>query len=182
MSDRYYPLIAYRPHAEKPPSCPVVCWRAVRHAGAGIATSAVATAASLAAALWLGGAPARADGIAPGLWKITETIIMNGAASAPQVKTRCLSAEQAGDTAKTFSPEYRTVNSECERTEYASTATKLKWRMECKGQMDMDVAGDFTFDTTSHYTATISSKGSMAGQQVINTSVAIEGEQIGECR
>ncbi len=137
----------------------------------------------LCIALYLIGSPsAWADGIAPGMWKITETVIMNGATSPPQVKTRCLSAEQAGDTAKTFSPEYRTVNSACERTEYLSTATNLKWRMECKGQMDMDVAGDFIFDTTSHYTATISSKGSIAGRQLIETNVAIEGEQVGECR
>lgn len=133
-------------------------------------------------AVCAGGSTARADGISPGLWKITETVIMNGATMPPQVKTRCLSVEQASDTAKTFSPEYRTINSDCERTEFLSTATRLKWRMECKGQMDMDVAGDFTFDSAGHYTAAISSKGALAGQQVVDTSVAIEGEQIGECR
>ncbi len=179
MSNRYRTPIAQS--AGKPLSGAAAGLRPGRRARAGIASGAAA-GTLLYAALWLGGAPARADGIAPGLWKITETIVMNGAASSPQVKTRCLSAEQAGDTAKTFSPEYGTVNSQCERTEYTSTATKLKWRMECKGQMDMDVSGDFSFDTAGHYTATISSKGSMAGQQVVATSVAIEGEQIGECR
>jgi hypothetical protein len=123
-----------------------------------------------------------ADGVAPGLWKVTETVIMNGTTTPAQVKNRCLSSEEAGNTAKTFTPEYRTVNSDCERTEFTSTATRLKWRMQCKGQMDMDVAGDFTFDTTNHYTATISSKASIGGRQVVDTSVAIEGEQIGECR
>jgi Protein of unknown function (DUF3617) len=126
--------------------------------------------------------PAVADGISPGLWQVTETVVMNGAASAPQVRTRCLSAEQAGDTAATFSPEYRTVNSDCERAEFQSTASNLKWRMLCKGQMDMDVSGDFTFDTPKHYTATIRSKGSMAGREFVNTSVAIVGEHLGECQ
>ena len=51
--------------------------------------------------------PALADGISPGLWQVTETVTMNGRAAAPQVRTRCLSAEQAGDTAATFTPEYR---------------------------------------------------------------------------
>jgi Protein of unknown function (DUF3617) len=128
------------------------------------------------------GSPALADGISPGLWQVTETVVMNGNASTPQVRTRCLSAEQAGDTGATFSPEYRTVNSDCERTEFESTASKLKWRMMCKGQLDMDVSGDFTFDTPKHYTAKIQSKGSMAGREFVNTSVAVEGEHLGECQ
>jgi hypothetical protein len=128
------------------------------------------------------GVPALADGIAPGLWQVTETVTMNGNATPTQVRTRCLSPEQAGDTATTFSPEYRTANSDCERAEFESTMSKLKWRMLCKGQMEMDVSGDFTFDTPKHYSATIRSKGSMAGRTVVNTSVTIEGEHQGECQ
>ena len=126
--------------------------------------------------------PAAADGIAPGEWKLTETIVMNGNKTPVQTRTRCLSPEQAGDTAATFSPEYRTVNSGCERVEFNSSATALRWRMRCTGQLDMDVAGDFTFDTPRHYSATIVSKGAMAGREVVNTTVSIEGEHVGECR
>jgi len=125
---------------------------------------------------------AAAEGIAPGEWKLTETIIMNGSKTPSQTRTRCLSPEQAGDTAATFSPEYRTVNSGCERVEFNSSATALRWRMRCTGQLDMDVAGDFTFDAPKHYTATIISKGTMAGREFVNTTIAIEGEHIGECR
>ena len=135
-----------------------------------------------AALLFAGATGAVADGIAPGEWQLTETIIMNGSKTPPQVRSRCLSPEQASDTAKTFSPEYRTVNSDCERAEFNSTPTSLRWRMLCKGQMDMDVSGDFTFDTPKHYSATIVSKGAMAGREFVNTSVSIEGEHIGECR
>jgi len=125
---------------------------------------------------------AAADGIASGEWKLTETIVMNGNKTPAQTRTRCLSPEQAGDTAATFSPEYRTVNSGCERVEFNSSATALRWRMRCTGQLDMDVAGDFTFDTPGHYTATIISKGAMGGREFVNTTVSIEGEHIGECR
>ena len=125
---------------------------------------------------------AAADGISPGLWQLTETVTMNGAAATPQVRTRCLSTEQAGDTAATFTPEYRAPSPNCERAELQSTATKLKWRMLCKGQMEMDVSGDFTFDTPKHYTATIQSKGTMGGREVVNSSVAIVGEHQGECQ
>jgi hypothetical protein len=126
--------------------------------------------------------PAVADGISPGLWQVTETVVMNGAATPAQVRTRCLSAEQAGDTAATFTPEYRAASPNCERSEFQSTASKLKWRMLCKGQMEMDVSGDFTFDTPKHYSATIQSKGTMGGREVVNTSVAIQGEHLGECQ
>lgn len=125
---------------------------------------------------------AAAEGIAPGEWKLTETIIMNGNKTAPQMRTRCLSPEQASDTATTFSPEYRTVNSGCERVEFNSTATALRWRMLCTGQVDMDVSGDFSFDTPKHYSATIISKGAMGGREFVNSSVSIEAEHIGECR
>jgi Protein of unknown function (DUF3617) len=146
----------------------------------------VATAATLHALALLcvvaAPPPAAADGIEPGLWQITETIVMNGNRTPSQTKTRCLSVEQAGDTAKTFSPEYRTVNSDCERAEFLSTASRLKWRMLCKGQLDMDVSGDFTFDTPKHYSAKIESKGSMGGQTMVETSVEIDGEHLGECK
>jgi Protein of unknown function (DUF3617) len=125
---------------------------------------------------------AAADGIEPGEWKLTETIVMNGNKAPAQTRTRCLSPEQAGDTAATFSPEYRTVNSGCERVEFNSSATALRWRMQCTGQLDMDVSGDFTFDTSKHYTATIVSKGAMGGREFVNTTVSIEGEHIGDCR
>jgi uncharacterized protein DUF3617 len=149
-------------------------------------SKSVAAAARLFALALLGIAaaplPAAADGIEPGLWQITETIIMNGNRTPSQMRTRCLSAEQAGDTAATFSPEYRTVNSDCERAEFSSTASRLKWRMLCKGQLDMDVSGDFTFDTPKHYSAKIESKGSVAGQTMVETSVTIDGEHLGECK
>ncbi len=138
---------------------------------------------AIAAALYvLGLAAAAADGIAPGEWKLTETIVMNGEQTTAHVRSRCLTPEQAADTAKTFSPEYGTINSACQRVEFSSTATALKWRMTCTGQMDMDVAGEFNFDTPTHYTATISSRGAMAGREFVNSRVAIEGEHVGECR
>ena len=125
---------------------------------------------------------AAADGISPGEWQLTETMIMNGNKTPAQMRTRCLSPEQAADTATTFSPEYRTVNSGCERVEFKSSATTLRWRMKCTGQMDMDVSGDFSFDTPNRYTATIISKGAMGGREFVNTSVSIEADRIGDCR
>ena len=88
-------------------------------------------------------AAARAETLAiqPGQWKVTTNIVMNGAAAPPQVKLRCLTPEQAGDVAKTFGPVSGTVNSSCEPADPETTGRTLKWRLQCKGQLDLDVLG-----------------------------------------
>jgi Protein of unknown function (DUF3617) len=163
----------------------VSCFARPQRAGDGFCARlgpGAATVIGLALLCCVGAGAAAADGIAPGEWKLTETVVMNGNKTPSQTRSRCLSAEQAGDTATTFSPEYRTINSGCERVEFNSTATALRWRMVCTGQMDMDVSGDFSFDTPKHYTATIISKGAIGGKEFVNTRVAIEGEHVGDCR
>ena len=47
-------------------------------------------------------------------------------------------------------------------------------------QMTMDVAGTFTFDTPQHYSAEVTTKGSIAGQSM-ETRVTIDAERVGEC-
>lgn len=120
--------------------------------------------------------------IEPGQWKVTSKTRMNGAAMPPQVKARCLTPEQAGDVAKTFGPEVGTVNSACERTEFEVSGRALKWRLQCKGQLDMAVAGAFNFDSPTHYTATVASKGWMGGQLMSDVNTELEGEHVGECQ
>ena len=134
----------------------------------------------LAAALaLLPGSPAAADGIQPGLWKITTIVVNNGVRSPPQTNARCLTAEQAGDLAATFSPRFGGVNTSCKRTQYEKSEQKLKWRLECRGQINMDSAGEFTFFSPLRYTATISTKGWMGNQQIADSQVALEGEFVG---
>ena len=127
------------------------------------------------------GAAAADQLIEPGQWKVTSSTVVNGAATPPQVKARCLSPEQAEDVAKTFGPQSGTINSTCEPAQYQTTGRTLKWRLQCKGQLDMDVGGDFNFDSPQHYTATITSRGRMAGALVSDLKTELEAERIGEC-
>lgn len=120
--------------------------------------------------------------IESGQWKVTANIMMNGATVPPSVKARCLTPEQAGDLAKTFGPVMGTINSTCEPTEYQTTGRRMKWHLQCKGQLDLDIAGDFNFDSSSHYTATVSSKGWMAGTLISDAKTELEGERVGECQ
>jgi hypothetical protein len=134
-------------------------------------------------ALPLLGASAAAENlIEPGQWKVTANTVMNGAASPPQVKDRCLTPEQVGDIATTFGPVSGTVNSTCERKEFDATGRTLKRRLICRGQLDIDVAGSFNFDSPFHYTATITSKGAMAGRLISDVKTELEGERVGDCQ
>ena len=138
--------------------------------------------AGLALAAALSFTPALADGIQPGLWKITTTVVNNGEKMPPQTNARCLTAEQANDLAGTFSPRFGGVNTTCARTQYEKSEQKLTWRFECRGQIDMDSAAEFIFVSPLRYTATITTKGWMAGRPIADTQVALEGEFVGPCQ
>jgi hypothetical protein len=57
----------------------------------------------------------------------------------------------------------------------------LKWRLQCKGQLDMDVAGEFTCDSPEHYSATITARSFMQGRLMQDVRTSIEGQRVGEC-
>jgi hypothetical protein len=124
---------------------------------------------------------AAADGIKPGLWRVINKPEINGTAGQPRQNMRCLTAAEVADLDKTFSPVSRTVNSECERVEHEFTPKRLKWRLQCKGQIDMDVAGEFNFDADDHYTGLVTARSSMAGQPMQDVRTQIEGQWTGEC-
>ena len=124
--------------------------------------------------------PAGAQGLQPGYWKVTSTPEINGAPAPPQEKLRCMTPAETADLDKTFSPETRTINSACERVAHEVTPTTLTWRLKCTGQMSMDVAGAFRFETPQRYSAEVRTQMSMPGQTV-NSGVKIVGERVGEC-
>jgi len=124
---------------------------------------------------------AYADGIEPGLWKITTTTKTRGETGPPQESSKCLTADDTRDLAVTFSPVSRTVNSNCAPIERTMTGTRLNWRLTCKGQIDMELIGDFNFDSPRHYTATLRSNAAIAGVPMIDTESTLEGRWISAC-
>ncbi len=125
---------------------------------------------------------AAADAIEPGLWRITTRTATGLALGPPQISSKCLTAEQARDVVATFSPVVGTVNSECAPIERSFVDGKLKWHLVCKGQLDMDMSGEFNFDSQQHYTATLHSKAEMAGSTVVNSQSLIEALRVSECQ
>ena len=120
--------------------------------------------------------------IEPGQWKVTSATVVNGAVQPPQPKLRCVTSEQAEDIAKTFGPVSGTINSTCADPEIQLTGQTLKWRLQCRGQLDADVAASFNFDSPQHYHATITSQGRMAGALISDVKSELEGERVGDCQ
>jgi hypothetical protein len=140
-----------------------------------------ALSAIVAAVLPLTAAAVFADGIDAGLWKITTTIETNGMTGPPHQSSKCLTAEQVADLPGTFSPVANTVNSTCEPIERSFDGKILKWHLVCKGQLDMALTGEFNFDSPHHYTGTVQSTASMAGQPMPESKNSVEGEWVAAC-
>jgi hypothetical protein len=122
-----------------------------------------------------------AQQLEPGRWRVLTTSIAEPT-QPPMVATRCLTPEDVADPGKTFGPQVQTENSVCERKEFKLEPSGLTWRLECRGDVDMDVAGQFIFDSPTRYSAFITSKATMLGRIVNQTMVSISAERIGECR
>ena len=95
---------------------------------------------------------------------------------------RCLRDADVNDLDRTFSPVYGTTNSACEQVEHEFTPQRLKWRLQCRGQLDMDVAGEFVFERPDRYTATIVAVSSMLGKTMQEVHTRIEAERVGDCK
>ena len=112
---------------------------------------------------------AMADGIDPGLWKVITRTETGGVIGPPHESSKCLTAEQTRDLTTTFTPVPNTVNSVCAPIEHDLTGDKLTWRLTCKGQLDMELTGEFTFDSPHHYSATVRTKAQMAGMTMVDS-------------
>jgi hypothetical protein len=126
--------------------------------------------------------PVRAEGIDAGLWRSTQTPTINGIAGPPRETMRCLREAEVNDLKRTFSPVYGTTNSACEQVEDELMPQRLKWRLQCRGQLDMDVAGEFVFERRDRYTATIVASSSMLGKVMQEVHTRIEADRVGECK
>src|SRR5215471_2951536 len=129
----------------------------------------------------LGGSTGLADGIEPGLWQVTSRTQTGGVIGPPHESSKCLTAHDVADLATTFSPVSRTVNSTCAPIESSLSGSHLTWRLTCKGQLDMELTGEFSFDSPRHYSATVQSKAAMAGMPMVDSQENIEARWLSAC-
>jgi hypothetical protein len=147
-----------------------------------LAVPATQRAVGLVMLVLLGTPFARAEGLQPGLWRILTHPVIDGVAGREQQNTRCLTPADVADLEKTFSPVGQTVNSTCEMVEHELTPGRLKWHLQCTGQLDMDLTGEFLFDAPEHYSAIVTTASSMLGRQLQAGRMTVEGQRMGECQ
>jgi hypothetical protein len=122
-----------------------------------------------------------ADGIQPGLWKIISRIEANGAMSPPRESSKCFTAEQTKDLVATFSPAPTTINSECGKLESSLEDDRLKWKLVCKGQLNMEITGDYTFRDGIQYGGIVRTTTSMGGMPMSDTVTTLHAERVSDC-
>ncbi|MGO9158398.1 DUF3617 domain-containing protein [Mycobacterium sp.] len=135
-----------------------------------------------AAAVVLAGSVAFAEGVAPGRWRIISRTETGGVIGPPHESSRCLTEDQARDVATTFAPTLGADNSSCSPIERSVSGQKLTWHVTCRGQLDMEQAGEFTFDSPHHYTATTRTRATVSGKTMIDSQDTLEGQWVSECR
>src|SRR5271154_3052303 len=128
------------------------------------------------------GSMAFAGGNHPGLWKIITRTETGGVIGPPHESSKCLTAEATRDLGTTFSPVPSTINSVCAPIERGLNGARLSWRLVCKGQLDMELTGEFNFDSPHHYSGTVRTKAIMAGMQMVDSQNTLEAEWVSECR
>lgn len=124
---------------------------------------------------------APAASLDPGLWRVITRTETGGVIGPPHEGSKCLTAEQTADLATTFSPVPNTINSVCAPIERSLEGDKLTWRLTCKGQLNMELSGDFTFQDPHHYTATVRTKADMAGTPMVDSQNMLEGQWVSAC-
>jgi hypothetical protein len=122
-----------------------------------------------------------ADGIEAGMWKITTTVESGGVVSPPRQSAKCLNADQVANLPVTFSPVATTINSECAPMERSFDGKELKWHLVCKGDLNMELTGDFVFDSPHHYSGSVQTKASMAGQPMPESKNSVDAEWVSAC-
>ena len=125
---------------------------------------------------------ALADGIEPGLWKIISRVESNGATSPSRESSKCFTAAQARDLLATFSPAMRTINSECAPLEASLEDGRLKWKLTCQGQLDMEVTGDYTFRDQHRYAGIVRTRTAMGGRPMSDTITTLYAERVSDCQ
>ena len=134
---------------------------------------------AFAAALLLASRAARAAEPQPGWWEV-KVRTGSPAGQRETVNTSCVTPEHTKNIATGFGPA-ENPSTACKRTSYNWDGTKITLQVQCQMPNSTSV-GDmvYVFDTPTHYTATMTNKISLRGQNIVST-MTMEGRRLGEC-
>jgi len=92
----------------------------------------------------------------PGLWRIVLRVVSNGHAGPAEVEWRCVNE---GDDPWARFAALPMPAPQCRRTDPHRSSTTLDWTLSCAGMPTPSGRGRVDFDTSEHYTASVSLQG-----------------------
>jgi hypothetical protein len=107
----------------------------------------------------------------PGLWKIVTRVIEHGHAGLPQEQWHCV--DESPDPWVEFASLSVPGYAQCERTSQHRSSTALAWSLSCPGLAAPGARGRVDFDSSEHYTASVS----IGDRQVVQ----VEGKRYAAC-
>jgi len=126
--------------------------------------------------------PAFAVELDPGMWQDTETGSEDGKPVDPDVTTDCMSPEEAKDPIKALTA-MKDSAGQCKKLDIKQNGNVVSVEMQCGDPTDMaiDMTGSYTFLNKRHYTGTMKTKMTIAGQET-TADKKVDSKWIGECK
>lgn len=118
----------------------------------------------------------------PGLWQDTETGTEDGKPAKPEVTSDCMSPEEAKDPVKSLSV-MKETGGQCDKLDIKETGNVVSVVMLCGDpkEMQIDLVGTYTFLDRRHYTGTMKSTITLAGQKS-TADKTVDSKWIGPCK
>ena len=134
---------------------------------------------------WIGSPASAAISLQPGEWQDTTTGTEDGKAVPPEVEKSCMPPEEARDAAnivKQMKEQMQKDAGQCQKFDAQERGNTVVFAMQCGDltTMSMDIAGTFTFVSSTHYTGTMKSTMTMGGKAMTQDK-KINSIRIGEC-
>jgi hypothetical protein len=118
----------------------------------------------------------------PGQWQDTETGEEDGKPVKPEVTSECMSPEEAKDPVKSLAV-MKDSGGQCKKLEVKENGNVVSVDMQCGDpkEMEINLAGIYTFIDRKHYTGTMKSVIVIAGKQT-SANKSVDSKWIGPCK
>ena len=140
-------------------------------------TKSIALALALGVLLAGGGEDADAAEMQPGMWHFTQTT-QGGGRSKSKASRRCVTAEQAKDPARYFTP----IGRGCALVSHSNFGGRISSNLRCaNGETTTDVQSTVSIASPTHLTISTTMTASVGGKSA-SVVVRGEGRRTGNCR
>ena len=118
--------------------------------------------------------------IAPGLWKVSMVMRMNGMTMPPQVIRHCVTPAALKKPHGAIPLPPMSAKTDCKAMEVTRHGNTVSWKMSCAGAEKMEMVGTTTYYSAEHYKGRMKMTTTGHGH-VLHMTQRIEGWRLGNC-